>query len=173
MCPETRRLTSSWQRTFSVSKARTAGDPTAKRPNRLCDPYGQGGKPLSLRELDGLRSTVHSDWKVETTQNEREPLALTREFEHSDFISGTRFLQKIAAVAQMNAHFPSLHLERRIVKKNWQVVSVIRCHTLILGGLSTHDFHLAMVKSSCRFSQSLDFVSLIDSRMRFPLPFLT
>eukprot|EP00522_Entomoneis_paludosa_P018511 CAMPEP_0172462946 /NCGR_PEP_ID=MMETSP1065-20121228/45539_1 /TAXON_ID=265537 /ORGANISM="Amphiprora paludosa, Strain CCMP125" /LENGTH=32 /DNA_ID= /DNA_START= /DNA_END= /DNA_ORIENTATION= len=22
-------------------------DPTAKRPNKICDPYGQGGKPLS------------------------------------------------------------------------------------------------------------------------------
>ena len=125
-----------------VSKART--DPTAKRPNKLCDPYGQGGKPLSSKELDDLRHTVHSDWKVETNQDE-EPLALTRDFEHPDFMVGARFLQKIAAVAQINAHFPSLHLERRIVKKNWQVVSVVRCHTKVLGGLSAHDFHLAMV----------------------------
>lgn len=140
------QLRSSLQRPFSASKARSV-DPTAKRPNRLCDPYGQGGKPLSLIELDGLRSTVHRDWKVETTENNK-PVALTREFEHPDYIDGCRFFQKIAAVAQMNAHFPSLHLERRIAKKNWQVVSVIRCHTLVLGGLSTHDFHLAMVRKS-------------------------
>ena len=119
-------------------------DPTIKWLNKLCNPYGQGGKPLYLKELDDLHHTVHSDWKVETNQD-GEPLALTNDYEHPDFMVGARFLQKIAAVAQINAHFPLLYLEQRIVKKNWQVVSVVHCHTKVLGRLSAHDFHLAMV----------------------------
>ena len=133
-------------------------DPTAKRPNRVCDPYGQGGKPLSSIEVKSLLATIHQDWKVEAKQNDVDkqigqessslPVALVREFPHSDFLSGSRFLHLVAAVAEMNAHFPSLVLERRIVKKNWVTVSTIRCHTTVLGGLSHHDFHLAMVRTN-------------------------
>jgi pterin-4a-carbinolamine dehydratase len=133
-------------RSSELKKARA--DPTAKRPNRLCDPYGQGGKPLDAAEVENMRSTIHADWKLETVDNETSsPLALKREFVHPDFLSGTRFLHSLAAVAQINAHFPSLLLERQIVKKNWRTVSVVRCNTIVLGGLSTHDFHLAMVRS--------------------------
>jgi pterin-4a-carbinolamine dehydratase len=125
-------------------------DPTAKRPNRLCDPYGQSGKPLAAAEAEDLRSAIHADWKLERVEQNDElsqPMAVVREFAHPDFLSGSRFLHSLAAVAQMNDHFPSLHLERRILKKNWQAVSVVRCRTTVLGGLSTHDFHLAMVRS--------------------------
>lgn len=132
-------------------KQQPRSDPTAKRPNRVCDPYGQSGKPLAASEAENLRSTIHVDWKLETVEQNDEssqPVAfsLTREFVHPDFLSGTRFLHSVAAVAQMNAHFPSLHLERRIVKKSWQTVSTVRCHTAVLEGLATHDFHLAMVR---------------------------
>jgi hypothetical protein len=56
-------------------------------------------------------------------------------------------VQKIAAVSQMNSHFPIIGLKRCIVKKNWQVVTRIECSTMVLGGLSAHDFHLAMVRA--------------------------
>lgn len=143
-------------------------DPTAKRPHRLCDPYGQGGKPLADAEVKYLCSTIHADWKVQTVaQNDDEPsrpLALTREFAHPDFLSGSRFLHTLAAVAQMNAHFPSLHLERKNVKNNnWQVVSVVRCHTTVLRGLSTHDFHLAMVRFRQCLTSSLFLFAFMPS----------
>jgi len=135
---------------------RRRSDPTAKRPNRLCDPYGQGGQPLGHADVQSLLATLHGDWKVETSaegKNKDEndapavPVALTREFRHADFLRGIRFLHRLAAVAELNAHFPSLHLERRIDKKkhNWRTVSTARCHTTVLGGLSRHDFYLAML----------------------------
>lgn len=133
-------------------------DPFARRPTAKCDPYGQGGKPLPLWEANTLLTTLDPQWKIEeadttkqtTDDDENAPLppqALTREFVHPDFISGSKFVAKIAAVAQLNIHYPCIQLERRIVpkKKEWQVITRVRCHTLVLGGLSSHDFHLAMV----------------------------
>ena len=127
-------------------------DPSAKRPNKVCDPYGQGGQPMSKSEAERLKSTIHADWRLkergidETTNHaELAPIAIHREFYHPDFLTGARFVQRIAAVAQINAHFPSIQLDRRIFRKNWQVVTTVRCHTLTLGGLSSHDFFLAMV----------------------------
>jgi pterin-4a-carbinolamine dehydratase len=157
----TRAVSCRW---LSSSTSQSRPDPTAKRPNRVCDPYGQAGKPLSSREVQMLRSTIHSDWRVTTTRRSDDtdptslqstdsslndaPFSIVREFVHSDFLSGSRFLQSLAAVAQINAHYPSFLLERRIVQKNWLVVSTVSCHTTVLGGLSTHDLHLAMVRFS-------------------------
>ena len=130
-------------------------DPFARRPNAKCDPYGQGGKPLPLFEANALLMTVDPQWKIiddgDDDAGSKPPQALVREFVHPDFIAGSKFLTKIAAVAQLNIHFPSLTLERRIIpnKKAWQVVTTVRCHTVVLGGLSTHDFHLAMVSIDC------------------------
>jgi len=136
-------------------------DPFARRPTAKCDPYGQGGKPLPLWEANTLLATLNPGWKIEegetiddlSADNTTDPPAppppqgLIREYVHPDFISGSRFVGKIAAVAQLNIHYPSIKLERRIIpnKKAWQVVSQVRCHTHVLGGLSSHDFHLALV----------------------------
>jgi pterin-4a-carbinolamine dehydratase len=138
-------------------------DPFARRPTAKCDPYGQGGKPLPKWEANNLLSTLHPEWKIEQEQGEGQgkeatPQAIVREFAHPDFITGGRFVAKLAAVAQLHAHFPSIHLERKIRsrQKAWQVVTSVRCHTLVLGGLSTHDFHLAMVSNLCIIPISLD-----------------
>jgi pterin-4a-carbinolamine dehydratase len=150
-------------------------DPMAKRPTVKCDPYGQGGKPMSWMEAETLLSTLrlHSDWKLvpvatqtpdldessqplgnETTSTtavdapQLPPHALGREFVPTDFLSGAKLVQKLAAVAQLDNHFPAcLTLSRKIVRKEWQVVTAVQCHTTVLGGLSTNDFHLAMVRS--------------------------
>ena len=134
--------------TFSSSNDSTKRrpDPMAKRPNFRCDPYGQGGKPLALEEAESLLSTIDKAWEIE--KEGEKPWAIVREFIHPDFLNGASFVGKMAAVAEMNAHFPSVTLDRRIVCKQWQVVTQIRCHTFVLGGLSTHDFHLAMVRTS-------------------------
>lgn len=145
---------------------RSPRDPTARRPNQKCDPYGQGGKPLTLAEAQKLLTTLDKEWKldlgpqqqpVEQDHGDGEqpgpdvviPVALYKELYHTEFLQGSAFLHKVAAVAQMNnAHFPTLRLERRIVprRKEWQVVSNVECRTKVLEGLSHHDFFLAMVR---------------------------
>lgn len=138
-------------------------DPTAKRPNKLCDPYGQGGKSLSSPEVQQLLSTLHADWHVE--EDAHQPTAIVRGFEHPDFLTGAKFAARIAAVAQMNAHYPTITLDRIIRRQQWHVVSTIRCQTRVLGGLSTHDFHLAMVREAFTLQHSLD--STLDRASRF------
>lgn len=120
-------------------------DPMAKRPNKLCDPYGQQGKPLARIEAESLKATVHEDWKMMDGEGEC-PAAITREFRHADFRSGAAFLQHLASTCVIQDHYAALTLDRKIMKKNWVVVSQVRCHTLVLGGLSSHDFFLAMVR---------------------------
>jgi pterin-4a-carbinolamine dehydratase len=134
-------------------------DPMAKRPTFRCDPYGQGGKPMSWMEAEALLATLHSDWKLVATPGKETstatdgtpkfpPHALEREFLPTDFLSGARLVQKLATVAQLDNHFPAqLKLLRKIVRKEWQVVTQVQCHTTVLDGLSTSDFHLAMVRS--------------------------
>ena len=106
-------------------------DPMAKRPNKFCDPYGQQGKPLSKSEISLHLPTIDAAWTPTDDST-----ALHREFFHHDFIQAATFAKKIAAVAQLNAHFPSITIDRRIIKKQWQVVSRIRCHTFVLGNCS-------------------------------------
>lgn len=134
----------------SDGKARP--DPFARRPNQKCDPYGQGGKPLTLQEAESLLNTVHSEWSLEGNGSEDKkfrniPTHLTRSFVHPDFIAGASFLNHVAAVAQMNDHFPSVTLERKLdsKRKQWLVVSTVSCHTFVLQGLSHHDFFVATV----------------------------
>ena len=107
-----------------------------------------------MPDAERLLSTVSDDWKLETPSSENEdeekiPQAIVGEFVHEDFIAGSQFLTHVAAVAQMNDHFPTLTLERRLLsrQKAWQVVSTVRCHTRVLLGLSHHDFFLATVRS--------------------------
>lgn len=128
-------------RQFFATKA--SYDPFARRPNQICDPYGQGGKPLSREDAQGLLATVEKDWSLVP---EDSPTLLVRDFYHKDFMEGSKFVAKIAAVAHMNNHYPSIYLERRLLPKAWQVVTSVRCCTPTLGGLSYNDFHIAMVR---------------------------
>ena len=136
----------------SSGNSKRRPDPLARRPNQKCDPYGQGGKPLTKVDAERLILTVDGAWKLDygtsDPSSEEEltvPVALTRTFAHVDFISASNFLTHLAAVAQMNDHYPSLHLERTIVprQKSWKVVTTVRSHTRVLEGLAHHDFSLA------------------------------
>ena len=124
----------------------------AKRPNQKCDPYGQGGKPLDLMAAQSLQSTVDSAWQIELRddddRNNDTPRALVRELIITDhtLVTAARVASAVAAAAQLQNHFPRLILDRRIVRKEWQTFVKIHCRTTVLGGLSTHDFHLAMVR---------------------------
>jgi pterin-4a-carbinolamine dehydratase len=146
-------------RNFSSS---SRPDPFARRPNKVCDPYGQGGKPLSLEDAERLLTTVEDDWKLgggggggggDEAQEDQAPRSISRDFQHADFLAGSHFLTHMAAVAHMNDHFPSLQLERRLDsrKKEWHVVTSVTCHTKVLQGLSHHDFYLATVRSTFKF----------------------
>lgn len=136
-------------------KTKNRPDPFARRPTAKCDPYGQGGKPLAIWEAQTLLATIDPQWKLleeddashQDNDNPPPPRGIVREFVHPDFISGSKFVTKVAAVAELNTHFPSITLERKLIprQKAWQVVTRVHCHTLVLGGLSSHDFHLAMV----------------------------
>lgn len=129
------------QRQLFTTKA--SYDPLARRPNQICDPYGQGGKPLSREDAQGLLAAVEKDWSLVP---EDSPTLLVRDFYHKDFMEGSKFVAKIAAVAHMNNHYPSIYLERRLLPKSWQVTTRVKCSTPTLRGLSYNDFHIAMVK---------------------------
>jgi pterin-4a-carbinolamine dehydratase len=90
-------------------------------------------------------TTTHHQPSTDAHHEVPSPLALIRTFQHPDFMSGSRFLQSIAAVGQMTSHYPALSLERKIINRHWYVITTVRCHTVVLGGLSTFDFHLATV----------------------------
>ena len=75
-----------------------------------------------------------------------EGTALTREIEVDNFMRGAKLLTTLAAVAFNDGHFPQLTLERRIGRgRRWQEVVVVRCQTVVLGGLSYRDFLLALL----------------------------
>lgn len=74
------------------------------------------------------------------------PYGLQHNYSHIDFIQGATFLTHMAAVAQMNDHFPlSMQLGRRLhpKTKTWIVTTTVTCRTVVLQGLSQHDFMLA------------------------------
>ena len=75
------------------------------------------------------------------------PKAVQKEFYHENYLDASRFVFIIASVAHMNNHYPSISIERRLMKreKAWRVVSTVTCSTETLGGLSFNDFHIAML----------------------------
>lgn len=139
-----------------------AKDPFARRPNKVCDPYGQGGKPLSSSDAKQQLSILEPGWKLvvdndgtimEKTESKESklgeviPKAVQKEFYHENYLDASRFVSIIASVAHMNNHYPSISIERRLMKqeKAWRVVSTVTCSTETLGGLSFNDFHIAML----------------------------
>eukprot|EP00978_Attheya_sp_CCMP212_P032702 scaffold128890_cov63-Attheya_sp.AAC.3 len=132
-----------------------AKDPTARRPNQVCDPYGQSGKPLGKADATQLLQTLDHGWVLEehaetnneTAQTDHPPAFVQMEFHHVDFVQGAKFLSHMAAVAHVHNHYPTLSLERRLLprEKAWRVTSTVRCSTTTLQGLSHHDFHICMM----------------------------
>ena len=60
-------------------------DPFARRPNKVCDPYGQGGKPLSVEDAEKLLTTVSEEWWL---GEESSVHSISRDFEHADLKTG-------------------------------------------------------------------------------------
>ena len=149
---------------FSSRSSTERPDPFARRPTSKCDPYDQGGKPLTLDRVLTLARTVEPEWRIAMTHYDRGgndesnddpnvdettfvPFAIRRFYWHDDYMQGAQFSTHVAAVAQMNAqHFPhevvlSRKLESRT--KTWKICTEIVCRTHVLQGLSHHDFYLA------------------------------
>lgn len=142
-----RRIAHEYDARISQTQLFTSrADPLAKRPNAVCDPYGQGGQPLKPVDATRLLGTLENGWRLEQTGN-LPPLSLSREFLHPDYLSGAKFVHRMAAVAEINNHFPVISLERRLLsrQKAWQVVTTVKCRTEVLQGLSHNDFHIAML----------------------------
>ncbi len=140
-------------RTFTTGELRKV-DPTARRPNKKCDPYGLNGKPLTDNEAESQLTHLDPGWMLSGDSDNGEekgdgwtPKYLKKEFYHLTYLDGSTFISKLAAVAHLNNHYFTMKLERRLLKreKNWRIVSTILCNTEILGGLSYHDFHIAML----------------------------
>ena len=109
---------------------------------------------MTLESAEMMKKTVNveDDWQIIVMDGSKDtPTSLVREFTHANFLDGADFVRKMAAVALVNNHYPSIELDRRVVKKNWQVVSRITCQTKVLEGLSSFDFHLAMVSTEILF----------------------
>ncbi len=147
---------------YSKAHFSSRPDPFARRPNAKCDPYDQGGKPLTLDRVQGLIKTVEPQWKVmmrhdddDKKEGETEPesemttvpFAIRRVYWHDDYMQGAAFSTHVAAVAQMNAqHFPQeVILSRKLDSKTktWRICTEVICRTHVLQGLSHHDFYLA------------------------------
>jgi len=117
-------------------------DPTARRPTARCDPYGQGGKPLTRLQAEPL---VGEGWSIE----EVDTLVLTKSIPVVDYLTAGRIVSKLTAVAELQQHYPRhLGIARSIVRrKQWRHAVRVDLQTQVLNGLSKHDFYLAMVKS--------------------------
>jgi pterin-4a-carbinolamine dehydratase len=111
-------------------------------------------------EAQNLLATVEPEWKLwkhETEEDDEHdkaaeldnniiPFAIVRDFWHKDYMQGAQFVTHVSAVAQMNDHYPhqvilDRYLSRR--EKAWKVRTRIICRTVVLQGLSHHDFFLA------------------------------
>jgi pterin-4a-carbinolamine dehydratase len=157
---------------FSTSTTERTFDPTARKPNQKCDPYGQQGKPLSHKEASSQLLTLDEGWlliprdddvhnstsqAITSTSGSQEhdrekelscpPQGLLKRFTHSNYLDAARFISVISAVAHNNHHYPTVTIQRRLLQrqKAWEVNSVVSCQTQVLNGLSYHDFYIAML----------------------------
>ena len=143
-----RSLSSSNHNDTTTDKKKTIRkDPFARRPNQKCDPYGQGGKPLSSADAERLLLTVDPKWQLEYTTTEA--TTLVRHFAHDTFLDAAALVHHVAAVAEGQQHYPlRVQIERLLDSraKVWTPTTTVRCHTTVLQGLSHHDFFLASVR---------------------------
>lgn len=101
-------------------------DLTAKH----CVPCEGGVPALKPEEIKSLAPSV-PEWKV-TPDGKR----IRREWKMRDFLSGIKFFQQVAQLAESEGHHPDLHLVgyRNVAIEIW---------THAVGGLTENDFILA------------------------------
>jgi pterin-4a-carbinolamine dehydratase len=109
-------------------------------------PVWSGGKPLSLEVSKQLLLTLSGTWHLDCV-SDGAPKALVGKYKHQDYARASAFIAKIAAVGDLNNHYPEITLQRKLLsrEKRWEVTSTISCSTVTLGGLSSNDFLVAML----------------------------
>lgn len=98
--------------------------------SKRCKPCHGETKPLARNEADRLLTMIPG-WILDANGR-----YLYRTWKVRDFMSGLRFFQKVAEVAETEDHHPDLHLE------NYRDAT-IRLTTHAIKGLSENDFILA------------------------------
>ena len=90
--------------------------------------------------------TIDASWRLDV-DGDGVPKALVCEYKHQDFVRASAFISKIAAVGDMNNHYPEISLQRKLCSREmrWEVTTTVQCRTPTLGGLSRNDFLVAML----------------------------
>jgi 4a-hydroxytetrahydrobiopterin dehydratase len=114
--------------------------PLAERHCVACKP---GTPPLSQAEIDGLLEQVPG-WEVEEADGH---LRLVRTVKFKGFMPGVELVNRIAPIAEEEAHHPDLHLAYGSL--------TIQLWTHAAGGLTDNDFILA-ARLEPAISQSLN-----------------
>jgi len=102
--------------------------PLAERHCVVCVP---GTPTLPQAEIDRLLPLL-SGWAVEETEGH---LQLSRTFRFKGFIPGVELVNRIAPIAEAEAHHPDLHLSYGSLR--------VELWTHAAGGLTENDFVLA------------------------------
>ena len=121
-------------------------DPMVRRPNKKCDPYEMGGKPMEKKQAQELvTSTLEAHWNI-ITDDDQNVLKLVRVFHHDSYANASKFTNILTAIATQHNHYPpKIMLQRKLGKKEWKITTTVECFTPTLEGLSFHDFHIAMM----------------------------
>lgn len=118
------------------------------------DDYTDGGDDDTASSNNNDTNDMDDTTAIDTTTI-MIPFALCRDFWHADYLQGAEFVQHVAAVAEtnMNNHYPyQVSLERYLggssgsgsnKRGGWKIRTRVVCRTLVLQGLSHHDFFLA------------------------------
>mmetsp|Transcript_32194 Transcript_32194/g.85888 ORF Transcript_32194/g.85888 Transcript_32194/m.85888 type:complete len:165 (+) Transcript_32194:821-1315(+) len=135
--PKHARFASLWSR-LSLPDSRFARlrYTTTEAPKKKCDPYEQGGRPLPPEEAKKLIKQI-PEWSLV-----EESRILERTWTSQDLSASSEFIQRIAILSQNVGHNP-LFIGVQSAKLGKQSVTV-RLSTMPLGGLSYHDFLLAL-----------------------------
>uniref|UniRef100_A0A7S0M295 4a-hydroxytetrahydrobiopterin dehydratase n=1 Tax=Cryptomonas curvata TaxID=233186 RepID=A0A7S0M295_9CRYP len=123
---------------WSLSGRKLSGPagPESKAPRQKCDPYEQGGRPLTLEQATPMLAQV-PQWSLADDAR-----VLERRWPSADLLSSSDFVHRIAVLSQNVGHSP-LFLGLQSARGGRQAVTV-RLSTPALGGLSYSDFLLAL-----------------------------
>jgi len=97
--------------------------------NKTCIPCKGGVPPLTAKEVESLLDLLRNDWQLNQAGH------LYKKYEFTDFISSMNFANKIAALAEQEAHHPDLTIAWGICK--------VEIWTHKINGLTESDFILA------------------------------
>lgn len=85
--------------------------------------------PLTLYEINSLRKTIASEWKISNGKK------ISRAFQFKTFFQAIAFVNNTSKIAEQEGHHPDIHIYYNKV--------VIELSTHSINGLSENDFILA------------------------------